>query len=169
MEGGSPMSEINPTELFLKKKIESTSTFNCFDHKRQYPINEMCDWLNEYAERRIRSVLLGLKFKMEDSDPEEYFNIVLDQLKNSPVREIRTFDETDINALASIYEKSTHDAAVVATICDEVIDRSGALLGEVRKVVRGEKLCTSCKWRQSKYEYKCEMCVRYSEFKRDTD
>ena len=48
------------------------------------------------------------------------------------------YDKTRINALAEIYIRSTHDAAVVATICDEVIDRSGKLLGEVRNVVRSK-------------------------------
>ena len=75
---------MNPTEEFLKKKIESTLTFNCFDHKRQYPINEMCEWLNEFAQNKIRAVLLGLKFKMEDGNPEEYFNMVIEELKNYP-------------------------------------------------------------------------------------
>ena len=49
------------------------------------------------------------------------------------------YDETRINSLAEMYKRSIHDAAIVATICDEVIDRSGKLLGEVRKVVRNEK------------------------------
>lgn len=39
----------------------------------------------------------------------------------------------DIQKLAEMYRRSVHDAALVAEICDEVIDRSGALLGEVRK------------------------------------
>lgn len=54
------------------------------------------------------------------------------------LKELKSFvyDETRINALAEIYKRSTYDAAVVATICDEVIDRSGELLGKVRKVVR---------------------------------
>ena len=46
------------------------------------------------------------------------------------------YDETRINALAEIYKRSVEDAAMVATICDDVIDRSGRLLGEVRNVVR---------------------------------
>jgi len=46
------------------------------------------------------------------------------------------YDETRVRALAEIYKRSVHDAAMVATICDDVIDRSGKLLGEVRKVVR---------------------------------
>lgn len=41
-----------------------------------------------------------------------------------------------VKKLAEIYQQSTHDAAIVAKICDEVIDRSGRLLGEVRKAVR---------------------------------
>jgi len=45
-------------------------------------------------------------------------------------------NKEQINKLAEIYSKSTHDAFVVATICDEVIDKSGALLGEVRKMAR---------------------------------
>ena len=49
------------------------------------------------------------------------------------------YDETRINALAEIYIRSTHDAAVVATICDDVIDRSGKLLGLVRDAVRTKK------------------------------
>ena len=68
---------------------------------------------------------------------------VVDQgewLDEYALKELKSFiyDETRINALAEIYIRSTHDAAVVATICDDVIDRSGKLLGEVRKVVRSK-------------------------------
>ena len=45
-------------------------------------------------------------------------------------------NKEQIEKLAEIYKKNVHDAFIVATICDEVIDRSGALLGEVRKVAR---------------------------------
>ena len=45
-------------------------------------------------------------------------------------------NEKQIDKLAEIYSKNIHDACIVATICDEVLDRSGALLGEVRKVAR---------------------------------
>jgi len=38
-----------------------------------------------------------------------------------------------IEKLAELYCKNTH---VVATVCDEVIDKSGALLGKVRANVR---------------------------------
>jgi len=48
------------------------------------------------------------------------------------------YDETRVRALAEIYKKGVHEAAMVATICDEVIDRSGRLLGEVRNVVRNK-------------------------------
>jgi len=41
-----------------------------------------------------------------------------------------------LEKLAEIYSKNTHDAYIVATICDEVLDKSGALLGEVRKIAR---------------------------------
>ena len=41
-----------------------------------------------------------------------------------------------IKKLAEIYSKNVHDACIVATICDEVLDKSGALLGEVRKIAR---------------------------------
>ena len=41
-----------------------------------------------------------------------------------------------IEQLAEIYSNNTHDAFIVATICDEVLDKSGALLGEVRKIAR---------------------------------
>ena len=54
-------------------------------------------------------------------------------------KEYITKDETRINALAEIYKRSTHDAAIVADICDNVIDRTGGFLGELRKVVRNEK------------------------------
>ena len=45
-------------------------------------------------------------------------------------------NKEQITKLAAIYNISTHDAVIVATICDEVLDRSGALLGEVRKIAR---------------------------------
>ena len=38
--------------------------------------------------------------------------------------------------LASVYYK---DMLMVATICDDVLDRTGALLGEVRKIARKNK------------------------------
>ena len=41
-----------------------------------------------------------------------------------------------VNRLASVYYK---DMLMVATICDEVLDRTGALLGDVRKVARKNK------------------------------
>ena len=68
---------------------------------------------------------------------------VVDQgvwLDEYALKELKSYiyDETRINALAEIYIRSTHDAAVVATICDDVIDRSGKLLGEVRNVVRSK-------------------------------
>jgi len=49
------------------------------------------------------------------------------------------YDETRVRALAEIYKKGVHEAAMVATICDDVIDRSGKLLGDVRNIVRNEK------------------------------
>jgi len=45
-------------------------------------------------------------------------------------------NKEQIEKLAEIYSKNTHDAYIVATICDEVLDRSGRLLGEVRKIAR---------------------------------
>lgn len=45
-------------------------------------------------------------------------------------------NKEQIEKLADIYSKDMHDAFIVATICDEVLDRSGALLGEVRKIAR---------------------------------
>jgi len=45
-------------------------------------------------------------------------------------------NKDQIDKLAEIYSKNTHDAFIVATICDEVIDKSGALLGRVRVVAR---------------------------------
>jgi len=45
-------------------------------------------------------------------------------------------NEKQIDKLAEIYSQNTHDAYIVASICDEVLDKSGALLGEVRKVAR---------------------------------
>jgi hypothetical protein len=43
-----------------------------------------------------------------------------------------------IEKLAEIYSKSIDDAFIVAKICDEVLDTSGILLGEVRKVARSK-------------------------------
>ena len=40
----------------------------------------------------------------------------------------------NIVKLAEIYGRGISEAALVAEICDEVLDRSGALLGEVRQV-----------------------------------
>jgi len=41
-----------------------------------------------------------------------------------------------IDKLAELYSRDTTYAYIVATICDEVIDKSGALLGRVRVVAR---------------------------------
>jgi hypothetical protein len=40
----------------------------------------------------------------------------------------------NIVKLAEIYRRGVRESALVAEICDEVLDRSGALLGEVRQV-----------------------------------
>ena len=45
-------------------------------------------------------------------------------------------NKEQIEKLAELYSKNTHDAYIIATICDEVIDKSGALLGNVRANVR---------------------------------
>ena len=45
-------------------------------------------------------------------------------------------NKEQIEKLADIYSKDMHNAFIVAEICDEVIDKSGALLGEVRKIAR---------------------------------
>ena len=42
----------------------------------------------------------------------------------------------NISKLVEIYKRSSHDAATIAEICDTIIDRSGGLLGEVRKAAR---------------------------------
>ena len=43
-----------------------------------------------------------------------------------------------IRKMAEIYSRDTQTAFVVAEICDEVIDRTGALLGKVRSIARNE-------------------------------
>lgn len=45
-----------------------------------------------------------------------------------------TIYEQLINALAELYNYGTERAVVVGELCDEILDRSGAMLGEVRKV-----------------------------------
>ena len=40
--------------------------------------------------------------------------------------------------LAEIYSRDTKTACVVAEICDEVLDRTGALLGEIRSIARSK-------------------------------
>ena len=97
---------MSKSEEFIKNKIEDVLTFNSFDHKRQYPLNEQAQWLDDFAH-------------------EELLRYV--------------YNETRIATLAHIYKQGIHEAAIVATICDQVIDRSGKLLGEVRKIIREEK------------------------------
>jgi len=29
--------------------------------------------------------------------------------------------------------------------------------------------CTSCKWRQAKFEYKCDNCIKFNKWEQDTD
>ena len=45
-------------------------------------------------------------------------------------------DKEQKTKLAEIYSQNTKTAFVVATICDEVLDKSGGLLGEVRSIAR---------------------------------
>jgi len=45
-------------------------------------------------------------------------------------------NKEQIDKLAELYSKSARDAFIVAIICDEVIDKSGHLLGRVRVVAR---------------------------------
>jgi len=46
---------------------------------------------------------------------------------------------SQLEKLAEIYNQNHHDAYIVATICDEVLDRSGGLLGRVREVAREKR------------------------------
>ena len=48
-------------------------------------------------------------------------------------------NKKQIEKLAEIYNLDLHSAYIVATICDEALDYSGALLGEVRKVAREKR------------------------------
>jgi hypothetical protein len=41
-----------------------------------------------------------------------------------------------IRKMAEIYSRDTKTAFVVAEICDEILDRTGGLLGEVRSIAR---------------------------------
>jgi hypothetical protein len=43
-----------------------------------------------------------------------------------------TLTKGQLVKLAEIYNKDIHTAAIVATVCDEVLDKSGGLLGTVR-------------------------------------
>jgi len=255
----------NETKEFVWSKIEHKLTFTCFDHKRSYSINEISEWMDEHAREKIRNVLLGLCYEMQDEKMDKHYDILVKTLEKYPrkmkditinVDEIRkmkddsitdpetirqialtgdrtlfpkvmkgyehhglyphamkkidilpdepkqppillpeekaksflewaekgwaidkaynssekegqessswnvvkpyferkltelfkefshdnlleyVYDETRVSALAEIYKRSVHDAAIVADICDNVIDRSGKLLGEVRKIVR---------------------------------
>ena len=45
-------------------------------------------------------------------------------------------NKDQIDKLAELYSRDTTYAFIVATICDEVLDKSGALLGRVRVLAR---------------------------------
>lgn len=45
-------------------------------------------------------------------------------------------NEKQIDKLAELYSRDTTYAFIIATVCDEVLDKSGALLGEVRYKAR---------------------------------
>lgn len=111
----------------------------------------------------------GIAIRHDERDSEEFVDIFLDSedafdykeiMKRSDLDVIKeyVYDQTRINALAEIYKQSIHDAAMVATICDQVIDRSGRLLGEVRDVVRNKKPeeCPNCHIVMG--EYGCNIC-----------
>jgi len=42
------------------------------------------------------------------------------------------------DGLAKIYSRDTKTACIVAEICDEVLDKSGGLLGRVRVIARNK-------------------------------
>ena len=42
----------------------------------------------------------------------------------------------DINKLVEIYGRNRSNACIVAELCDEVLDKSGKLLGEIREASR---------------------------------
>ena len=46
----------------------------------------------------------------------------------------------DINKLVKIYGRNMSSACIVAEICDEVLDKSGKLLGEIREASRLQKM-----------------------------
>ena len=75
---------MNPTEKFIRSKIENDLTFNCFDTRRQYPIYELVEWLDEHANEEIRAVLLNLCYEMQDEKPENHYNILIKTLEKYP-------------------------------------------------------------------------------------
>jgi len=42
----------------------------------------------------------------------------------------------EIDKLAELYSRDTTYAYIIATVCDEILDKSGALLGRVRVLAR---------------------------------
>jgi hypothetical protein len=56
-------------------------------------------------------------------------------LRESQAR-VRELEEGVERAMAEVYSQSREAAVVVARVCDEELDRSGALLGRVRKAAR---------------------------------
>lgn len=52
-------------------------------------------------------------------------------------------NKEQIDKLAELYSRDTTYAYIVATICDEILDKSGSLLGQVRvearKIINGNQ------------------------------
>ncbi len=80
---------IKPTEGFLRSKIEHDLTFTCFDHRRQYPIHTIVEWLDEHT----RNVLSEGIFLIEEGwiDPME--NRVADGY--DPIGFVNTLEEAE--------------------------------------------------------------------------
>ena len=70
-----------------------------------------------------------------------------------------------IRKLAEIYKRGIKESVLVAEICDEVLDRSGRLLGEVREtaqhIAQAELLvCHDCNMNLDRDKY-CPRCGEY--------
>lgn len=105
---------------------------------------------------------ISIILKSEGYDTTDFDKQFL--IKNNK-KETRTIklDERIIKGLAKEYKKGVYEAVIVANICDETLDRSGQLLGEVReearKKIEKKDPCENC------HQLGSEYCAQSCEYK----
>jgi len=101
-------SEVRTAEEFIRSRIKNELTFNAFDTVQQYPICMIAEWAYEFS--------LQQPEKEQPSDDRKIATpkVIFERLK-------LMYNNGD-----------TQCRAFVAEICDEILDKTGGLLGDIR-------------------------------------